>query len=124
MRPIFELDEILRQDAHEDSLVDGPNEFPVEQQTTPSTPVLSTLPAMKLERQRNNSDSSIASMDGDDNTSTLRTKKQHNKNHLGMISLSTSLNDNQPQPLFANDIELYGTQLVNPLLLLSSTLNS
>jgi hypothetical protein len=121
MRPIFELDEILRQDAHEDSLADGSNEFPVEQQTTPSTPILSTLPTMRIERQRINSDSSVASMDGDDNTSILHPKKQQNKNHLGMISLSASLNGNQPQPLFANDIELYGTQLVNPLLLLSST---
>jgi hypothetical protein len=98
MRPIFELDEILQQDLHEDGL----NESSIEQQTTPSTPILSTRP-------RTYSDSSIASIDGDDN------KKLFNKN-----SLSTLLIKNKPQPLFSNDIELYGTQLVNPLLSLST----
>jgi len=47
-------------------------------------------------------------------------KKQH-KNHLGLISLSASLANNQPQALFSNETELFGTQLVNPLLLLSSS---
>jgi hypothetical protein len=46
MRPIFELDEILQQDAHED-----------EQQITFS---------IKLERPRTYSDSSIASIDGNE----------------------------------------------------------
>ncbi len=115
MRPIFELDEILRQDAHEDTSTDGPNESPVEQQ-----PPLPSLPIMKVERQRTNSDSSTASMDGDDTNSTTRSKRQH-KNPLGLISLSASLANNQPQALFSNETELFGTQLVNPLLLLSSS---
>jgi hypothetical protein len=117
MRPIFELDEILRQDAHEDTPADGPNESPVEQQAPPLT---LTLPTMKFERQRTNSDSSTASMDADDTNATIRSKKQH-KNHLGLISLSASLANNQPQVLFSNETELFGTQLVNPLLLLSSS---
>jgi len=117
MRPIFELDEILRQDAHEDPPTDGPNESPVEQQPTSSTPV---LPTVKFERQRTNSDSSTASMDADDTNAPTRSKKQH-KNHLGLISLSASLANNQPQALFSNETELFGTQLVNPLLLLSSS---
>ena len=117
MRPIFELEEILRQDAHEDSPTDGPNESPVEQ---PATSLISTLPTTKSERQRTNSDSSTASMDGDDINSTTRSKKQH-KNHLGLISLSASLANNQPQALFSNETELFGTQLINPLLLLSSS---
>jgi hypothetical protein len=117
MRPIFELDEILRQDAHEDSPTEGPNESPVEQQAPPLTPI---LPSLKFERQRTNSDSSTASMDGDDTNSTTRIKKQH-KNHLGLNSLSASLANNQPQALFSTETELFGTQLVNPLLLLSSS---
>jgi hypothetical protein len=117
MRPIFELDEILRQDAHEDPPADGPTESPVEQQQ-PSL-LNSPLPTMKFERQRTNSDSSTASMDGDDTNATTRTKKH--KNHLGLISLSASLANNQPQALFSNETELFGTQLVNPLLLLSSS---
>lgn len=114
MRPIFELDEILRQDAHEDSPTEGLNESPVEQQA------LSTLPPVKFERQRTNSESSTASMDGDDTISTTRPKKQH-KTHLGLNSLSASLVNNQPQALFLTEAELFGTQLVNPLLLLSSS---
>lgn len=86
MRPIFELDEILQQDAHED-----------EQRITPSTPILS------IERLRTYSDSSMASIDGEPCI----------KNQLGVHSLLTN---NEPQPLFSNEIELYGTQLVNPLL--------
>ena len=113
MRPIFELDEILRQDAHEDTPADGPNESPVEQQAP-------SLPPTKIERQRTNSDSSTASMDADDTNAPTRSKKQH-KNHLGLISLSASLANNQPQALFSNETELFGTQLVNPLLLLSSS---
>jgi len=116
MRPIFELDEILRQDAHEDSPTEGPNESPVEQQT-PS--LISALPTMKFERQRTNSDSSTASMDGDEINTTTRSKKH--KNHLGLMSLSASLANNQPQALFSNETELFGTQLVNPLLILSSS---
>jgi len=117
MRPIFELDEILRQDAHEDPPIDGPNESPVEQQTSS---LVSVLPTMKFERQRTNSDSSTASMDADDINLTTRSKKQH-KNHLGLISLSSSVANNQPQALFSNETELFGTQLVNPLLILSSS---
>jgi len=108
MRPIFELDEILQQDIHEDGL----NESSIEQQTTPT---------INTERPRTYSDSSLASIDGDDNISTIHSKKQSNKNHLGTTSLSTSLINNEPKPLFSNDIELYGTQLVNPLLFLSSS---
>ncbi|CAF1278786.1 unnamed protein product [Rotaria sordida] len=120
MRPIFELDEILRQDAHEDSPADGPNESPVEQQSSSS---ISTLPITKHERQRTNSDSSTASIEGDDtNSTTTRSKRQH-KNHLGLISLSASLANNQPQALFSNETELFGTQLNNPLLLLLSSSN-
>jgi hypothetical protein len=117
MRPIFELDEILRQDAHEDPPTDGPNESPVEQQPPSLIPV---LPTTKFERQRTNSDSSTASMDADDINPTIRSKKQH-KNHLGLISLSASVANNQPQALFSNETELFGTQLVNPLLILSSS---
>ncbi|CAF4355230.1 unnamed protein product, partial [Rotaria sp. Silwood2] len=119
MRPIFELDEILRQDANEDSPGDtGPNESPVEQQ---SSSLISTLPTIKHERQRTNSDSSTASIEADDtNSTTTRSKRQH-KNHLGLISLSASLANNQPQALFSNETELFGTQLINPLLLLSSS---
>lgn len=116
MRPIFELDEILRQDAHEDPPAEGPNESPVEQQAPPLTPV---LPTARLERQRTNSDSSTASMDGDDINSTARTKKH--KNHLGLISLSASLANNQPQALFSSETELFGTQLINPLTILTSS---
>ena len=119
MRPIFELEEILRQDAHEDSPIDGPNESPLEQQAPTLVP---TLPTAKNERQRTNSDSSTASMDGDDINSSTRSKKQH-KNHLGLISLSASLANTQPQALFSNEAELFGTQLVNPLLLLSSNIS-
>jgi hypothetical protein len=119
MRPIFELEEILRQDAHEDSIGDGPNESPVEQQ---APPLVSTIPSIKSDRQRANSDSSTASMDGDDINSTTRSKKQH-KYHLGLMSLSASLANNQPQALFSNEAELFGTQLVNPLLLLSSNIS-
>ena len=115
MRPIFELEEILRQDAHEDSPTDGPHESPVEQQTGPLTPTI------RLERQRTNSDSSNASMDADDPNSTSRSKRQHNKSQLGLISLSASLTNNEPQALFASEMDLYGSQLVNPLLLLSSS---
>ena len=115
MRPIFELDEILRQDAHEDSPNDGPNESPVEQQAQST---LSTSQPIKFERQRTNSDSSTASIDADDTNSTTRPKKQH-KNHLGLTSLSTALANNQPQALFSTETELFGTQLVYPLSLLS-----
>ncbi len=115
MRPIFEFDEILQQDIHEDGL----NELSIEQQMTPLTPVLSTN--NNTERSRTYSDSSLASIDGDDHILTIRSKKQLNKNHLGTNSLSTSLINNEPQPLFSNDIELYGTQLVNPLLFWSSS---
>ena len=116
MRPIFELEEILRQDAHEDPPADGPTESPVEQQP-PS--INSPLPHGKFERQRTNSDSSTASMDGDDTNPGTRSKRH--KNHLGLISLSASLANNQPQALFSTESELLGTQLVNPLLLLSSS---
>lgn len=116
MRPIFELDEILRQDAHEDPPTEGPSESPVEQQMPP---LISALPTAKFERQRTNSDSSTASMDGDD-TNPTRSKRQH-KNHLGLMSLSASLANNQPQALFSNETELFGTQLVNPLSILTST---
>ncbi|CAF1020590.1 unnamed protein product [Rotaria sp. Silwood1] len=118
MRPIFELDEILRQDAHEDSPGEGPNESPVEQQ---SSSLISTLPTIRSERQRTNSDSSAASIEADDtNSTTTRSKRQH-RNHLGLTSLSASLANNQPQALFSNETELFGTQLINPLLLLSSS---
>jgi len=90
MRPIFELDGILQQDSHEDESL---------------TETSSTI---KNERSRTYSDSSIASIDVDENISTIRSKKQFNK--------MNSLSNNEPQPLFSNDIELYGTQLVNPLL--------
>lgn len=103
MRPIFKLDHILQQDIHED----GQNDCSMEQQITPLTPVLSTI---KSERPRTYSDSSITSMDGDENILTIRSNKK--------------LINNELQPLFSNDLELYGTQLVNPLLLLSSSLNS
>lgn len=116
MRPIFELDEILRQDAHEDP-IEGPSESPVEQQ--PPSSINSPLPPVKFERQRTNSDSSTASMDGDDTNSTTRSKRH--KNHLGLIS---SLANNQPQVLFSSETELFGTSLVNPLLLLSSSSSS
>ncbi|UJR27689.1 hypothetical protein I4U23_008967 [Adineta vaga] len=119
MRPIFELEEILRQDAHEDISADGPNESPVDQQAPPLTPL---LPTSKTERQRTNSDSSTASMDADDANSISRSKKSH-KNHLGLNSLSSSLTNNQPQALFSTETELFGTQLVNPLLLLSSNIS-
>lgn len=117
MRPIFELEEILRQDAHEDP-IEGPSESLIEQQQQPST-INSPLPPVKFERQRTNSDSSTASMDGDDTNSTTRTKRH--KNHLGLIS---SLANNQPQALFSSESELFGTSLVNPLLLLSSSCSS
>jgi hypothetical protein len=104
MKPIFELEGILQQDAHEDGLNDGTN----EQQTI-------------MERPRTYSDSSMNSIDGDDNISAIALKKQLNKNHLGIIASSTAMINNEPQPLFSNDIELYGTQLVNPLLFLSSS---
>ncbi|CAF1172359.1 unnamed protein product [Adineta steineri] len=110
MRPILEFDEILRQDAHED----GMNEFSNELQA-----ISSMLSIIKTERPRTYSDSSMASLDGDDDMLTIHSKKEPNKNRLEMISLS--LANNQPQPLFSNDIELYGTQLVNPLLVLSSS---
>ncbi|CAF1582545.1 unnamed protein product [Rotaria magnacalcarata] len=119
MRPIFELDEILRQDAHEDSPTDGSNESPAEQ---PVSTLISTLPAVKTERQRTNSDSSTASIEVDDPNSTTTRSKRH-KNHLGLISLSASLANNQPQALFSNETELFGTQLVNPSLLLSSNIS-
>jgi hypothetical protein len=80
MRPIFEFDEILQQDAHED-----------EQQITPSTPTF------QLDRPRTYSDSSVASMDCNE--------------------LSILLTNAEPKPLFTNEIDLYGTHLVNPLLL-------
>jgi hypothetical protein len=108
MRSIFEFNEILQQDAHED-----------EQQT-----VLSILPTMQIERQRTYSDSSITSIDGDDNIFTMRSKKGNSKTCLEMISLSTLLTNNEPQPFFSNDVELYGTNLVNPLLVFSSTLST
>ena len=117
MRPIFELDEILRQDAHEDPPMEGPSESPVEQQQQQPPPSInSPLPPVKFERQRTNSDSSTASMDGDDTNSTTRSKRH--KNQLGLIS---SLANNQPQALFSTEAELFGTTLVNPLLLLSSS---
>ncbi|CAF4556369.1 unnamed protein product [Rotaria sp. Silwood1] len=118
MRPIFELDEILRHDTHEDRPGEGPNESPVEQQ---SSSLISTLPTIRSERQRTNSDSSAASIEADDtNSTTTRSKRQH-RNHLGLTSLSASLANNQPQALFSNETELFGTQLINPLLLLSSS---
>ncbi|CAF0879816.1 unnamed protein product [Adineta ricciae] len=116
MRPIFELEEILRQDAHEDVSADGSNESPVDQHAP------SLTPTMRTERQRANSDSSTASMDADDANSASRSKKSH-KNHLGLNSLSSSLTNNQPQALFSTETELFGTQLVNPLLLLSSNIS-
>lgn len=118
MRPIFELEEILRQDAHEDSPTDGSNELLGEQQASSTV----NLPPVKTERQRTNSDSSTASMDGDDPNSTTTRSKRH-KNHSGLLSLSASLANNQPQALFNNETELFGTQLVNPCLLLSSNIS-
>ena len=80
MRPMFEFEEILQQDIHED------------EQPTPTS---------KLVRPRTYSDSSIASMDENQFRMTLFT------NH-------------HPQPLFSNELELYGTHLINPLLICSS----
>ena len=101
MRPIFELDEILHQDAHEDGL----NECFIDPSST-----------IKMERPRTYSDSSITSIDGDENTS----KRHFAKTQLGINSISSSLTNNEPQPLFANELELYGTQLVHPLFTSSS----
>lgn len=117
LRPIFELDEILRQDAHEDSPADGHGESPVELAPAPLTP---TLAQTKFERQRTNSDSSTASMDAEDGNSAARSKRQHTKHHLGLLGSSASALNHPPQALFSTDMELYGTQLVNPLSLLSS----
>ena len=113
MRPIFELEEILRQDAHEDPPMEGPSESPVEQQPLA---INSPVAPVKFERQRTNSDSSNASMDGDETNATTRSKRH--KNHLGLM---TSLANNQPQALFSSEAELFGSSLVNPLLLLSSS---
>lgn len=110
MRPIFELDEILRQDAHEDVSPEGQNESPIEQQT----------PTAKFERQRTNSESSTASMDEGETNSSSRPKKFH-RNSLGLNSLSNSSALNQPQAFFSSETELFGTQLVNPLALLTSS---
>lgn len=116
MRPIFELDEILRQDAHEDLPAEGaPNESPVEQATT--TPL---TPTVKFERQRTNSDSSNASMDGDENNTTGRSKRAH-RNHMNIISPSIFSANYQPQPLYSSENDLHGTSLINPLTLLSSS---
>lgn len=110
MRPIFELDEILRQDAHEDVLPDGQIESsPVEQQTTTA----------KFERQRTNSESSTASMDEGETNGGQRSKKFH-RNSLGSNLLSNSA-ANQPQAFFSSETELFGIQLVNPLVLLTSS---
>lgn len=119
MRPIFELEEILRQDAHEDIPADGPNESPVEQQVSSSTTI---LPNTKVERQRTNSDSSTASIEGDETNSSTTRSKRH-RSHLGLVLLSTSLANNQPQALFSNESDIFGTQLVNPLSLLSSNIS-
>ena len=111
MRPIFELDEILRQDAHEDVLPDGQIESsPVEQQQTTTA---------KFERQRTNSESSTASMDEGETNGGQRSKKFH-RNSLGSNLLSNSA-ANQPQAFFSSETELFGIQLVNPLVLLTSS---
>lgn len=82
LRSIFEFDDILQQDNHEDHL----NDISFEQQL-----------ASISDRSRTYSDSSIGSLDTDE---SIRPKK-----HL--IS-------NQIRPYFSSDLELYGTQLVNP----------
>jgi len=120
MRPIFELEEILRQDAHEDSPTDGPTESPFDQSAAPLTP---TLPAAKFERQRTNSDSSTASMDAEDANGTTKSKRQH-RSHLGLISSSLSTLNNPPQALFSNETELFGSQLINPLNQLNTSTSS
>lgn len=108
MKPIFELDEILQQDIHEDGQNECFNEHP-------TTPIVSII---KLERPRTYSDSSMTSIDGDENTLTTYKKNLLNRTHLNTNSLLTT---NEPQPLFSNDNELYGTQLVNPLSFFSSS---
>ena len=117
MRPIFELDEILRQDAHEDLPTDGTSEILTEQTSMPSTPTV------KLERQRTNSDSSTASIDGDDTGTAGRPKRQH-KIHLPPIPSSILLINTQPQPLYSSENDLYGTPLINPQTLVSTVCSS
>jgi hypothetical protein len=102
MQPIVEFEELLKQDAHED----GISEAFAEQQST--------------DRRRTYSDSSMTSIDGEDSVISHRTKSHDNKDRL---QVSWSL-DNQPQPFFSNAIELYGAQLVNPLLLLTSSMET
>lgn len=97
MRPIFELNQILQQDIHEDA----PNESTLD------------LPSMiNNERSRTYSDSSITSIDGDENNSIT---------HLRINVFPSPLENNQAQPLFANTFELYGTHLVDPLVIRSTS---
>ena len=101
MRPIFELDHVLKQDAHDD----GHNESSFDLSST-----------MKIDRPRTYSDSSITSIDGDENNSMIHLKRQlFPKTYLEINPLLSPLENNQTQPLFSNEWELYGTQLVDPL---------
>lgn len=120
MRPIFELEEILRQDAHEDSPTEGPNEFSFDQSSAPLTP---TLPPVRFERQRTNSDSSTASMDAEDANGNTKPKRQH-RSHFGLISSSLSAMNNEPQALFSSETELFGSPLIDPLSQLSALTSS
>ncbi|UJR21739.1 hypothetical protein I4U23_024814 [Adineta vaga] len=102
MRPIFEFDEILKQDIHEDGL----NE--------------SIIDLLTNVRQRTYSDSSMNSIDGDDYVLNIHSNTEKHKKSVDTILFK----NNHPHPLFSNDVELYGTQLMNPLLLLSSSMSS
>lgn len=101
MRPIFELDQVFKQDFHED----GHNESSLDLSST-----------MTIERPRTYSDSSITSIDGDENNSMMHSKRQlFPQIHSEINPLLSPLENNQTQPLFSNEWELYGAQLVDPL---------
>ncbi|CAF0720365.1 unnamed protein product [Adineta ricciae] len=102
MRPIFEFDDVLKQDMHED----GVNDNTIEHQ--------SMLLSSRNDRQRTYSDSSMNSIDGDDNPNKGKNQDRS----------ETLLFKNIPaEPLYSNDVELYGAQLVNPVSILSSSLS-
>ena len=100
MRPIVEFDELLKQDAHEDGVSD-----PVAEQQT-------------NDRRRKYSDSSMTSIDGEDEATIRNRKNQANKNRSQILRSTSS----QPQPFYSDAGELYGAQLVNPLAVLTSSL--
>jgi len=105
MKPIFELDLLLKQDTTD---VDGDEPLPI---TTASSP----LTAAGIHK-RTNSESSTASDEMQVQTQTTPTANRKKRKSEKTIMEQLDANDDLVVPLFNNDFDLYGgINLINPL---------